>query len=395
MRPASMALLALVACLGCTAGGGAPLVEIDASGDEPRDDVTRPDAPSPDAPSPDATFDAPSLDTPTPDAPSFDAPSFDAPTPDAPRPDAPPPDAPRPDAPPPDAPPPDAPPPDAPPPDVTTVDDVRYTGTFGSATGTYTLTVGGVARSVRVHVPPRVTTPAIVIAFHGTGGAASGFETESHVAEVSDEMGFVAAVPQAMDLQGDPRNADHQSRDLVVPMWDIVDRNPETNRDLLLTRAIIAEARRALRVDPRRAYLVGHSNGGFFAYHAAATMAPRVAAFAAGSAGVVRCGYRVDCTFRSDVGVTCGALMGEAGFCPQTCAPSTSLMPPLPSGRVPRAYLAHGNADDIVSVSFTCALAREMGARAEVQIVDGLTHAIAPAFVRTAWMRLSAYTTDD
>lgn len=276
-------------------------------------------------------------------------------------------------------------------------DDVRYTGGFGAVSGVYTLTIGGRARTVRVHVPASAAASArpLVVAFHGTNGAAEDFENETRIDAVSDELGFVVAVPQGEDLQGDPANADHQSRDLYARMWDIVDRNPATNRDLLLTRAVIQEGVRTLRVDARRVYLVGHSNGGFFAYHAAATMPSRVAAFASSCAGVIRCGYRSECTFSAGVGTTCAALRGESGFCAQTCAASTSRMAPLPAGRMPRGFLAHGNRDDMVSVSFTCALSREMGDRAEVQIVDGLTHSLAPDFVRGAWSRLSRYTVSD
>ncbi len=280
--------------------------------------------------------------------------------------------------------------------DAPPVDTVAYTGSFGASSGAYTLTVGGRARAVRIHVPPGASASApLVIAYHGTNGAAADFESETRIDAASDALGFIAAIPQAEERQGNPADADHQSRDLYAAMWDITDRNPASNRDLLLTRAIILESRRALRVDDRRVYLMGHSNGGFFAYHAAATIASRVAGFATSCAGVIRCGYRVACAFSAGVGTTCAALSTERGFCPQVCAASMSYMAPLASPRMPRAYIAHGNRDDLVSVSFSCALAREMGSRAEVQIVDGLTHSLAPDFVRSAWSRLSGFTVSD
>lgn len=273
---------------------------------------------------------------------------------------------------------------------------VAYTGEFGAASGVYTLNVAGRARIARVHVPPAVSaSPALVLAFHGTNGSAEDFENESHLAAASDELGFVSVALQAEDMQGVATNADHQSTDLFARMWDIVDRNPATNRDLLYTRAVIQEAQRALHVDARRVYLVGHSNGGFFVYHASATMPSLVAGFATSCSGVVRCGYRSDCSFVGRAGTTCATLRAEPGFCAQTCDPSTSLMAPLPSGRMPHGFLAHGNRDDIVSVSFTCQLGAELGDRAEVQIVDGLTHSIAPDFVRGAWRRLSRFTVSD
>lgn len=274
--------------------------------------------------------------------------------------------------------------------------EVMYTGNFAASSGVYTLGVGGMSRTVRVHVPASASaSPALVIAFHGTNGAAEDFEHDAHIDALSDELGFVAAVPQGEDLQGAAGNADHQSPDLYARMWDLVDRNPGTNRDLLLVRAIIRESQATLRTDARRVYLLGHSNGGFFSYFAAATMAPLVAGFASSCGGVVRCGYRSECSFSRGVGTTCAALASEPGFCAQTCAASSSRMPPLPPGRMPRAFLAHGNRDDVVSVAFTCALAREMGGRAEEQIVDGLTHSLAPDFVRGAWRRLSMYSVSD
>lgn len=274
--------------------------------------------------------------------------------------------------------------------------EVTYTGNFAATSGVYTLRVGGMNRTVRVHMPSRApASPALVVALHGTNGAAEDFENETRIDALSDELGFVAAIPQGEDLQGASGNADHPSADLYARMWDLVDRNPGTNRDLLLVRAILRESQASLRTDARRVYLLGHSNGGFFAYHAAATLAPLVAGFAASCAGVIRCGYRSECMFSRGVGTTCEALSAEPGFCAQTCAAGASRMAPMPSGRMPRAFLAHGNRDDLVSVSFTCALAREMGSRAEVQIVDGLTHALTPQFVRGAWSRLSGFTVGD
>lgn len=271
----------------------------------------------------------------------------------------------------------------------------RYTGGFTRTSGTFTLTINGTARTARVHVPPTLAAGApLVLGFHGTNGSADDFAAESRMDGASDELGFVAVTLQGEDLQGNPANADHRSPDEYARMWNIVDRDPTTNRDLVFVRAVIAESQRALGTDPLRTYAMGHSNGGFFAWHVAATLAPQIAGFASSCAGVIRCGYRSECTFRG-AGTTCAALATEPGWCAQTCAPSTSRMALAPAGRVPRAFLAHGNRDDIVSVAFTCALGRELGDRATVQIVDGLDHALAPNFVRNAWSALSRFTTRD
>ena len=178
-------------------------------------------------------------------------------------------------------------------------DTVAYTGAFEPATGYATLKVGGRDRRVYVYVPPRHSPkPPLVVAFHGTGGnmgdgAHDGAMSELSIREVADANGFVVVAPFSTNEGG--VNADHETGGNGWRFDDDVG----ANVDLALTRASIQEARRAFRIDATHVYAVGMSNGAFFAYFAAMKLADRFAAFAESSGGLVPCGRRVDCEFRS------------------------------------------------------------------------------------------------
>ena len=193
---------------------------------------------------------------------------------------------------------------------------VPYTGRFPVSTGefTATLTVGGQARKVLLYRPSGAKPNApLMLAFHGTHGTGRDMIKPSSVAarELADQQGLVVAAPQARKMsKGDWDN--HGSGDVYWETHPSTD--PAKNPDLLLVQAIIAEARRAYRIDPRRVYALGHSNGGFFAILTAVSMPNRIAGFVSNSAGLVRCATTGSCTF-SGSATSCAALSGSKSYC--------------------------------------------------------------------------------
>lgn len=269
-----------------------------------------------------------------------------------------------------------------------TADDVSYTGSFAVRNGRSRaqLRVAGEARDVTVYLPASHTSsPALVLAFHGTNGSGDVMLDESSARAMADRSGAVFIAP---DSRWMPRGDwDHATEETY---WETSSgAAPGANHDLLLTRAILVEAQRRFGVDPRRVYVIGHSNGGFFAELAATQLAARVAGFAVSSAGLVRCSTTRGCRFQGS-GTTCAALRSQAGWC--GCS-GADLPGPIPtSGRIPPAYLTHGTRDPLVSVQYTCALAERMaglGAANTVVLRNGDGHVMPETFALDAWAFLS------
>jgi predicted esterase len=165
--------------------------------------------------------------------------------------------------------------------------------------------------------------------------------------------------------------------------------DPNRNPDLLLVRAIIQEAKRAYNVDPKRIYLAGFSNGGFFSVATAVALRDQIAAFVEMSAGLVTCDNTNSCSFQGS-STDCADLRREAGYCACTQSEKPITLPT--AGRMPPAYITHGNQDYTVSVCYSCELAARMetlGHTAVVTIRGGEDHVVpdlsAPALYGPVW----------
>ena len=264
-------------------------------------------------------------------------------------------------------------------------DPVAFTGALPSGTGRNTarLTVGGAAREVLVYVPAsHGASPPLLVLFHGTNDSAEAVFNESAAQRVADENGVVVVAPQAVDQPV----SDWDHPDALGVWWETFPSvDPDTNHDLLLLRAILVAAQRAYAVDPSRVYLLGHSNGAFFAQLAADTLGERVAAWASSSGGLCNCPLRSDCAFRGR-GTTCATLAAQAGWC--RCSGPDKPGPVRTTGRRPPAYLTHGADDEMVSPYFTCALASRLGAagfEVETVIRDGEQHVMPDNFAALVW----------
>ncbi|MBA3945926.1 MAG: hypothetical protein H0X37_15340 [Herpetosiphonaceae bacterium] len=107
-----------------------------------------------------------------------------------------------------------------------------------------TLVYGGVSRTFHIHVPSGLTLPcALVVGFHGSGGAGTTFDTIAGLSALGDVQKFITVFPDGIsghwNASGDPAFADDHG--FVLAMLRVV--------------------QGLYSVDPRRCYLLGYSNG--------------------------------------------------------------------------------------------------------------------------------------
>jgi polyhydroxybutyrate depolymerase len=167
-----------------------------------------------------------------------------------------------------------------------TDDDVTGRG-GGPAAGTFerTLTVDGQRRTFRVHVPRgvagRVDLP-VVVGLHGGGGNGEQFERQSQLSDVADRAGFVAVYPDGNGrtrlLTWNAGTCCGYARDQGID-------------DVRFVAAMLDELTSRYRIDPRRVYVTGLSNGAMMSYRIACELADRITAIApvAGALNVDSC----------------------------------------------------------------------------------------------------------
>ena len=120
--------------------------------------------------------------------------------------------------------------------------------------------VAGAARTALVYLPPTAGTNVlpVVFVFHGHGGsarqAARGFEIERHWPEAI--VVYMQGLPTAGQLT-DPQGK--------LSGWQAA-LGDQGDRDLKFFDAVLARLKRENRVDTKRIYCTGHSNGGGFTY---------------------------------------------------------------------------------------------------------------------------------
>jgi polyhydroxybutyrate depolymerase len=134
--------------------------------------------------------------------------------------------------------------------------------------------VDGVVREALVHVPPQTKSNSapVVFAFHGHGGtmrlAARTFHYENEWPEA------VVVYMQGLNTPG--RLTDPEGK---KPGWQHA-AGDHDDRDLKFFDAVLASLEKDHRVDKKRVYATGHSNGGGFSYLLWATRGKKFAAFA-------------------------------------------------------------------------------------------------------------------
>lgn len=142
-------------------------------------------------------------------------------------------------------------------------------------------TVDGVVREALVHVPPRARTNAVpvVFAFHGHGGsmqnAASSFSLHTRWADA------MVVYPQGLQTPGRLTDPEGKKSGWQKSVGD------QDNRDLKFFDAMLAGLQQGYKVDAKRLFATGHSNGGAFSYLLWAARGEKFAAFAPSAAVAV------------------------------------------------------------------------------------------------------------
>ena len=142
----------------------------------------------------------------------------------------------------------------------------------GPGTSTFTLEHGGLNRAYVVHVPSAYEsgTPApLLMAFHGNGGMADAFLSETDLTALADEEGLILVYPQGSLLEGESTH------------WNPLppsDDNKSSTDDLGFVAALLDTLIATFNVDTDRVYACGYSNGGFMTYGLACAMSDRFAA---------------------------------------------------------------------------------------------------------------------
>lgn len=143
-----------------------------------------------------------------------------------------------------------------------------------------TLTVDSRERTFTLNLPPSYYEAGpvpLVIAMHGGGGSGAQFESTSLLTPKGDAAGFAVVYPDGT-AQGP----------LGLRTWNgggccgyAVQAGID---DVGFIRALIADLTARYRIDPKRVYATGHSNGGIMSYRLACDLADGIAAIAPNAA---------------------------------------------------------------------------------------------------------------
>lgn len=147
------------------------------------------------------------------------------------------------------------------------------------------INVDGMERTFVLNLPPTYPDTkgdfALVIGMHGGGGKGRHFGEAYHFNEKSDEANFIAVYPEGVQSDGP----------LKARTWNAgtcCDYAMETNvDDIKFISELIDFLTAEYRVDPKRIYAAGMSNGGMMAYRLACDLSNKIAAVAGVSTTMV------------------------------------------------------------------------------------------------------------
>ncbi|MEO5801920.1 MAG: prolyl oligopeptidase family serine peptidase [Verrucomicrobiota bacterium] len=138
--------------------------------------------------------------------------------------------------------------------------------------------IDGVTREALVHIPADAKTNAapIVFAFHGHGGSMQNAARMFHIQTIWPEA--IVVYMQGLNTPG--RLTDPEGK---KPGWQH-GLGAENDRDLKFFDAVYASLKKDYKVDTKRVYSTGHSNGGGFTYLLWEARGKEFAAFAPSAA---------------------------------------------------------------------------------------------------------------
>lgn len=140
-----------------------------------------------------------------------------------------------------------------------------------------TLTVDGTQRTYLLNLPPDYygsSDFALVIAMHGGGGDAVQFESTSKLTDKANASGFIVVYPEGVQSTGL----------LKARTWNAgtcceyaVNNNID---DVEFISQLIDRLVATYKIDPKKVFATGHSNGGMLSYRLACELADKIAAVA-------------------------------------------------------------------------------------------------------------------
>lgn len=146
------------------------------------------------------------------------------------------------------------------------------------------ITVDGLTRTYTLHLPPNYEEGnnfSLVIAMHGGGGTGSQFESSSRLSEKADAAKFIVVYPNGVKGNGI----------LKAQTWNAggcCEYAVEHNiNDVKFISELIDELVADYKINPKKVYATGHSNGGMMAYRLACELSGKIAAIAPNASTMV------------------------------------------------------------------------------------------------------------
>lgn len=139
------------------------------------------------------------------------------------------------------------------------------------------LTVDGLERSYLVHIPrglDRSRPVPVLFAFHGADMAPEEMQLVTGFNEIADKDKFIVVYPEGIG----------QSWNVRLCCGEAADKNVN---DPAFIRQIVSDLESFTRLDPKRIYAMGFSNGGAFVYRVACEMSDVFAGIAPVAGGMV------------------------------------------------------------------------------------------------------------
>lgn len=135
-----------------------------------------------------------------------------------------------------------------------------------------TIEVDGTTRSYTVQLPPTYYSSSsfsLVLALHGGGGSAAQFESTSKLTEKANASGFIVVYPNGSGL---------------IKTWNAGQccgnaMNTNVN-DVKFFSLLIDKLVSNYKINPKKIYATGHSNGGIMCYRLACELSNKIAAIA-------------------------------------------------------------------------------------------------------------------
>ena len=125
----------------------------------------------------------------------------------------------------------------------------------------------------------------LIVLLHGYSASGAGQDAYFGMSELADDYGFLFVAPDGMREAGGDRNRFWNGSDACC------DFGPSGVDDVSYVLGLVDAVSEQWSVDPRRVYLVGHSNGGFMSHRIAYEHPDRIAAIAS-LAGAAQGGER-------------------------------------------------------------------------------------------------------